>query len=129
MIDVSEVIRNFGLLAAAFVGVFLGWQRVHAANIQAEAQIRQAELARRDHVAELFNRAVGQLTNEKLEIRMGAIFTLDQVTRDFPDLGGHIATLLSVYLRTQKDYGEDEPPEDITEIIKVLKSLGRLDNK
>jgi hypothetical protein len=37
-------------------------------------QTRQAELARRDHVAELFNRAVGQLKDEKLEVRLGAIF-------------------------------------------------------
>ena len=60
-IAVSELVRNFGLLAAALFGLILGGMRVVAANRQANAALRQAELARRDHVAELFNRAVGQL--------------------------------------------------------------------
>lgn len=57
----SEVTRDLGLVLAGMVGVYLGWKRVTVANRQAEAQTRQAELTRRDHVAELFNRAVGQL--------------------------------------------------------------------
>jgi len=50
--------------------------RVVAANRQANAALRQAELARRDHVADLFNRAVGQLDDPKLQVRLGAIYTL-----------------------------------------------------
>jgi hypothetical protein len=68
--------RNLSLAAAAFVGLFLGWKRVMAATLQADATLRQAELARRSHVAELFNQAVGQLTDAKLEVRLGAIYTL-----------------------------------------------------
>jgi len=80
----SEVIRNVGLVLAAFVGIYLAWKRVTAATIQADATLAQAQLARRDHVAELFNRAVSQLTHEKLEVRLGAIYTLRQIARDFP---------------------------------------------
>jgi hypothetical protein len=36
-------------------------------------------LARQDQIAELFNRAVGQLKDEKLEVRLGAILTLGQI--------------------------------------------------
>lgn len=74
-VAISEAARNFGLLAAGAIGVYLAWKRITVANRQAEAQTRQAELTRRDHVAELFNRAVGQLKHEKLELRLGAIFT------------------------------------------------------
>ena len=70
-ISFSEIVRNFGLVFGGAVGIFLAWQRVRAANRQAEAQIRQASLARQDHVAELFNRAVGQLQDAKLEVRLG----------------------------------------------------------
>ena len=66
-------------MLGAAVGIYLGWQRVRAADKQAEALSRQASLARRQHVAELFNRAVGQLKDEKLEVRLGAILTLGQV--------------------------------------------------
>jgi hypothetical protein len=46
-------------------------------------------------VAELFNRAVGQLTDAKLEVRLGAIYTLRQIARDFPDLAEPTFELLS----------------------------------
>jgi hypothetical protein len=83
-IAVSELVRNFGLLGAAVVGVVLAGFRVVAANRQADAALRQAELARRDHVAELFNRAVGQLDDEKLQVRLGAIYRLDRLRVTFP---------------------------------------------
>ena len=95
----SEVIRNLGLVFAAFIGIYLAWKRVSAATIQADASLRQADLARRDHVAELFNRAVTQVTHEKLEVRLGAIYTLRQIANDFPDLAGPTFELMTAYLR------------------------------
>jgi hypothetical protein len=118
----SELVRNVGLVVAAFAGIYLAWQRVTAATIQADASLKQADLARRDHVAELFNRAVGQLTHEKLEVRLGAIYTLRQIARDFPDLSGPTFELLSAYLReSAATYGDSDPPVDVREIIDTLK--------
>lgn len=76
--ELSEVLRNLTVIAGGAFGLYLAWKRVTAANQQAEASIRQAELARRNHVAELFNRAVSQLNDPKLEIQLGAIYTLRQ---------------------------------------------------
>ena len=118
----SEVMRNVGLVVGGAFGLFLAWQRVTAANQQAEASIRQAELARRGHFAELFNRAVGQLQDAKLEIRLGAIYTLRQIGDDFPDLSGAVFELLSEYMRqSPANYGDLEPPADIREIVQILK--------
>jgi hypothetical protein len=125
---VSELVRNFGLLGAAVAGLILGGMRVVAANRQAQAALRQAELARRDHVAELFNRAVGQLDDPKLQVRLGAIYTLQQIERDFPDLAGAVFELLSAYLRENAvDYGDAEPPVDVREITRILR--GRLSTR
>jgi hypothetical protein len=94
---------------------------VVASNKQADAQLRQAELSRRNHVTELFNRAVGQLKDEKLEIRLGAILTLGQVCTDFRDLSGPVIQLLTTYLQQEKaDYGEIDAPADIGEIIRII---------
>jgi hypothetical protein len=94
---------------------------VVASNKQADAQLRQAELSRRDHVAELFNRAVGQLKDEKLEIRLGAILTLGQICMDFRDLSDPVIQLLSTYLKEEKvDYGGTDAPADIGEIIRII---------
>ena len=81
-VSFSELFRNFGLIVAGAIGIYIAWRRAVASTQQADAALRQAELARRDHVAELFNRAVGQLSHEKLEIRLGAIYTLRQIARD-----------------------------------------------
>lgn len=118
----SEIIRNIGLVLAALVGIYLAWRRVAAATVQADASLQHAELARRDHVAELFNRAVGQLADSKLEVRLGAIYTLRQIARDFPDLSGPTYELLTTYLRESvRDYGDDEPPVDVREIMTTLR--------
>ena len=126
-IAVSELARNFGLIAAAVIGLILGGLRVVAANRQAQAALRQAELARRDHVAELFNRAVGQLDDPKLQVRLGAIYTLQQIQQDFHDLAGAVFKLLSAYLRENAvNYGDAEPPVDVREITTILRDRLRM---
>jgi hypothetical protein len=116
------LIRNWGLLIGGGIGLYLAWLRVSAANQQADASLRQAELARREHVAELFNRAVGQLGDPKLEVRLGGIYTLRQIGRDFPDLTSAVFELLNAYLRENpRDYGDAEPPIDIQEIMSIIR--------
>jgi hypothetical protein len=117
-VALSEIIRNVGLVIGGAIGIYLAWKRVVASNKQADAQLRQAELSRRNHVTELFNRAVGQLKDEKLEIRLGAILTLGQICTDFRNLSAPVIQLLSTYLKQEKvDYGETDAPADIGEII------------
>jgi hypothetical protein len=60
LIQVSELVRNYGLIAAAGIGVILAWWRSLASNRQAIAALRQAEVAQRNHIVEMFNRAVDQ---------------------------------------------------------------------
>jgi hypothetical protein len=118
----SEIIRNLGLVVGGAVGIALAWLRVRAANKQAEAQLKQAELARREHVAELFNRAVGQLDDEKLHVRLGAIYTLREISRDFPDLTKAVLELLFTYLRERPaDRGDALPPPDVREILRIVR--------
>ena len=117
----SEIIRNYGIVLGGGLGIWLAWKRTTASTDQAQAQLRQAELARRAHVAELFNRAVGQLKDKKLEIRLGAIYTLQQVCKDFPDLAAPIYKLLTTYLQESRvNYGDRKPPIDVVAIFDVL---------
>jgi multidrug efflux pump subunit AcrA (membrane-fusion protein) len=123
-IDLSEIVRNFRLLAAAIVGIVLAGMRVVAANRQAEASLGQAELTRRTHVADLFNRAVEQLDHDKLQVRLGAIYTLRQISADYPDLTGAVFELLSLYVRhLDTGRGGAEAPPDIKEIVRILKGV------
>ncbi|MGE0211638.1 MAG: hypothetical protein AB7S41_08085 [Parvibaculaceae bacterium] len=121
-VAISEIVRNLGIVLGGAIGIYLGWKRVTAANRQAEAQTRQAELQRRDFVAELFNRAVSQLKDEKLEVRLGAIYTLRQICDDYPDLSRPVLELLAAYVRENAiDYGDQPPPVDIREVMSTLR--------
>jgi hypothetical protein len=109
-------------VAGGALGIGPAWPRVRAADRQAEAQLEQAELARREHVAELFNRAVGQLDDEKLHVRLGAIYTLREISQDFPDLTKAVLELLFTYLRERKPgEGDAPPPPDVREIMRIVR--------
>jgi hypothetical protein len=121
-VALSEILRNIALAVAAFVGAFLAWRQLSPAALQARSANTQAELARRSHVTELFNRAVGQLSDPKLEVRLAAVYILREVANDFPDLSDPVLELLQAYLRAGDiDYGDDAPPIDVREIMKLLR--------
>lgn len=89
---------------------------------QAGTAAAKAELDRRAHVVELFNRAAGQLTDERLEVRLCAIYVLREIGRDFPDLANPVFELLAAHLRERhRNYGDGEPPIDVQEIIATLR--------
>jgi hypothetical protein len=122
-IAVSEILRNALLAVAALVGTILAWRQLSPASLQARSANAQAELARRAHVTELFNRAVGQLRDSNLEVRLAATYVLREVAKDFPDLSDPVFELLQAYLRASEiDYGNAERPIDVQEIVKLLRS-------
>jgi len=123
LIQISELIRNYGLVVAAGLGLVLAWWRSRASNRQAIAALRQAEVAQRDHVVEMFNRAVDQLGSEKLEVRLGAIYTLKRISRDpqYADYKIPILETLTAYVRERtRDDTSAEPPVDVREIMNLL---------
>ncbi|MFO1047199.1 MAG: hypothetical protein U1E52_04785 [Geminicoccaceae bacterium] len=121
-VGLSEIVRNLGIVLGGAIGLVFAWMRVRAANRQSEAQTRQAEVGRREHVAELFNRAVGQLDDEKLHIRLGAIYTLREISQDFPDLTKAVLELLATYLRNSSlSYSDAPPPPDVREIMRLVR--------
>ena len=123
LIQISELIRNYGLVVAAGLGLVLAWWRSRASNRQAIAALRQAEVAQRDHVVEMFNRAVDQLGNDKLEVRLGAIYTLKRISRDpaYAEYRIPILETLTAYVR-ERTRGDTsaEPPVDVREIMSLL---------
>ena len=65
--------------------------------------------------------AGGLLADERLEVRLGAIFTLRQIAADFADLTGDVFDLLAAYVRN-RDVVASEPdmPPDIKIIIEMV---------
>jgi hypothetical protein len=119
----SEIVRNIALALAGFVGAILAWRQLSPAAMQARSASAQAELARRAHVMELYNRAASQLRDDKLEVRLAAVYVLGGITRDFPDFADPVFQLLQAYLRSGSiHYGDEPPPIDVRAILELLKS-------
>jgi hypothetical protein len=120
----SEVLRNYAIVGGGALGLYFAWKRVTAANNQALSQLKQADLAQRVHVSELFNRAVGQLADRKLEVRLGAILTLEQICKEYPDRSGLVIRLLTTYLQKNTvKYGNKKPPSDVQTIMDILREF------
>jgi len=122
-VEFSEIIRNWAIVVGGGVGVALAVWRVVVANRQSRATTLQADIARRSHITEVFTSAVALLDDRKLEIRLGAIYSLQQISRDFSQFQPIVLDLLSAYVRERtRDVEFDEPPLDIKEITEFLRA-------
>src|ERR1700752_1630853 len=99
----------------ALIGVWIFLSRMQGAG-KAGARARLLEVAEG-----YLNRSIGRLNDARLEVRLGAVYTLRRIAWDFPDLAKPTVELLSVYLceKPQK-YESDLPPPDLREIMETL---------
>ena len=102
-------VRTIMLILAAWYGVpFLIWRTI-LADRQTQATDKQTEINRESHYTELFTKAVEQLgavreipgkePEPALEIRIGAIFSLERLAKDSERDYGPIIETLAAYIR------------------------------
>ena len=118
-LELSEVVRNYGIVLAGAIGIAVAVWRAIAADRQSRAQRDQVAQSRREHVAELFGQAVAKLDDEKLHVRLGAIYTLREIVEAYPDLSRPTVDLLTSYL-AQVNYHDEEPPADVRAIMAMI---------
>jgi hypothetical protein len=125
-VEWSELIRNYGIVAAGAIGIGIAIWRAIAADRQSRAQRDQVAQARREHVADIFGQAVAKLDDEKLHVRLGAIYTLREIVEAYPDLSRPTVDLLASYLK-QVNYQDEEPPADVRVIMAMILGTARKD--
>jgi hypothetical protein len=104
-------------------GSFVGRLARIGCRSTSRASQSQAETARRTHTTEVFKDAVAQLNHERLEIRLGAIFTLKQISEDFPDFEHYVFQVLAAYAKERSVDADPqgESRQDIKEILDFLR--------
>ena len=105
----AQILTGGGLL----VGLYLGWRRVRAAE---EGQI-----------TERFTKAIAQLGDDKMAIRLGGIYALERIASDSEKDHGPIMEVLTAYVRENaprqtnpRQRVTTTPPTDIQAILTVL---------
>src|SRR5262249_8013579 len=98
----AGVLAGLAVTAGAVVGA-LNLRETSRQNRAVQEQNRAVlELQRRGQVTERFTRAIDQLGQqgpEKLDIRIGAVYALEQIARDSAELHWPIMEVLTAYLR------------------------------
>lgn len=84
-------------------------------ELSREAQRDTLELNRQSQITERFTRAVDQLGNTSLDIRLGGIYALERIARESPDDHGPIVEILTAFIREHTKCGQDEDEADTEE--------------
>jgi Protein of unknown function (DUF2934)/Pentapeptide repeats (8 copies) len=117
-------------IAAALGGAVLAW----AALRQARTATRQAEIAserhkeqtdadRQQRLTESYSKAVEQLASEKIEERLGGIYTLEQISQESLSRYWTVMETLSAFVRerSQRNYAEfKKSDERISQVAYAL---------
>jgi hypothetical protein len=92
------------------LSAFFAWKQLQH-NIRSSRE--QNELERQGQITERFTRAIDQLGNENMDVRIGGIYALGQIARASKINHGPVMEILSAYLREHANEGPghpDKPP-------------------
>lgn len=132
---------------AVFINAFYAAKRAEAMNKSAEAAnesakaalknaeaaLKNAQAAEDKQVTERFAKAIEQLGNEKIETRLGAIYTLERIAKDSPKDHWTIIEILTAFVREhvplqpkeEKVQDVEQKPKMRTDIQAALTVIGR----
>jgi Pentapeptide repeats (8 copies) len=140
----KDLVQALGLITAGVagaVGIYFTWRgQRQARKAQEENQrntLEQLEQARNElainregQITDRFTRAIDQLGSEKLEIRLGGIYSLERIARESEEDHWPIMEVLTAYVReaAHRDAHKAEmtrPESDIQAIMTVLRRRTR----
>ncbi len=120
----QTLIQAFGGIAIA-IGLYLTYRRISTAEENTSLAQESLKVSRDGQVTERFTRAIDQLGNQSMEIRLGGIYSLAQIARQYAeDYHWTVVEVLSAFLRkharSAKVLGED--------VQAALTAIGRRDS-
>jgi hypothetical protein len=85
----------------------------------------QYALSAQGQLSDRFNRSIEQLGSDKSDVRLGGIYSLEQLAQDSPAHGSIVVEVLGAYVRTHagpntNGCAHSLPPEDVEAVLKVI---------
>ena len=94
----ATLAQIFGGVAIA-VGIYYTWRRITIAEEDLKATQKNLEIAQEGQITERFTRAVEQLGNPAMEIRLGGIYALERIANESDRDYWPIMEILTAYVR------------------------------
>jgi hypothetical protein len=146
----AAVINPIGAFVGAVLGfttaAILAWAGLKNARTAARRHEEQTKADRQRRITESFSKATEQLASEKIEARLGGIYTLERISRESPDDCRVVMETLTAFVREHArwkgpdkiasdasvnlydDENSEAPqPEPATDIAAVLAVIDRRD--
>lgn len=125
--NIIDSLKSLSLIGAGIIGLFYIARRANAQKISALSAERQAATAEKGHINDRYTKAIDQLgamrgNEPNLEVRLGGIYGLEQVSIESKDLYPQIIEVLTAYIRTNAVIPSitDEDPKSAYQIeVKV----------
>ena len=135
---VEQEVTIVQIITAILVLVGMYWtsRRVVAAERtvrvgQANVRVGQANarVAEEGHITDRFTKAIAQLGDKEMAIRLGGIYALERIAKDSEKDHGPIMEVLTAYVRDnapkQEEYAEKAAQGPTTDIKAILTVIGR----
>ena len=118
------------------VGLYLTWRRIVAteknvsvAQENVSVALTNVSVAEEGQITERFTKAIAQLGDDKMAIRLGGIYALERIARDSEKDHGPIMEVLTAYVREnatkEGEYAEKAAQGPTIDIQAILTVLGR----
>ena len=115
--------------AAVFIGAAVGFLNLQHSK---RAHVETLTLTQRGQVTDRFTKAIEQLGSEKLDVRVGGVYALEQIAHDSPDLHWPIVEVLTAFVRDHARrpasgsiWGEKSGYKPTAEILAIMRVLRR----
>ena len=137
----TEHTRNFILVVAAFIGLPLTLWRSIVADRQSKTAQQQSETAQRGLLNERYQKGAEMLGGEKLSVRLGGIYALENLAREHAeDYHIQIVKLFCAFVRDENtrnkkdndaksDEQQEERPKIREDVQAIMTALGRRNNE
>ena len=111
------------------VGLYWTSRRVQAAEDNVSVAQENVRVAEEGHITERFTKAIAQLGDKEMAIRLGGIYALERLAKDSRKDHGPIMEVLTAYVREnaprQGKYIEEAALKPTTDIQAILTVIGR----
>jgi len=138
LVRLEAVVKVVTPLVILF-GLYIAWRRSLAHDRQAETAAMNAEIANRNaktaeqgQITERFTRAVEQLADERLAVRLGGIYALERIANDSDDRDHKVVfEVLCAFVREKRTPGNEEEdlgglPQDMQAVMSVIRRRERV---
>jgi uncharacterized protein YjbI with pentapeptide repeats len=113
--------------ATAAGAALLAWSALRQASTASDRHQEQTNADRRRRITETYSKAVSQLASDKLEERLGGIYTLENISKESPDDYWTVMETLTAFVRerSQRNYAEFKKSDE--RMSRVAQAVWRLE--